>query len=223
MTMGALHDHVAAVMALIDRLPQDGERRLIGIAGPPGSGKSTLAEEVVTALNARREGTAALLPMDGYHLDNATLDGRGLRAVKGAPDTFDAAGFVALVRRVRNESGDLRYPLFDRAADSTVPDAGLLRAETGTVVVEGNYLLLRDGAWADLKGLFDATVMIAPPLEVLESRLVERWLSYGLSEDAARQRARGNDLANARTVLARSASANLLIGSNDSATGEASN
>ncbi|MGS4944707.1 uridine kinase [Meridianimarinicoccus sp. RP-17] len=221
--MHDLNDHVAAVLALIDGLPHPDGRIMIGIAGPPGSGKSTLADRVVAALNDRRgDGAAALLPMDGYHLDNATLDARGLRAVKGAPDTFDAAGFVALVRRIRHEAGDLRYPLFDRAADSTVPDAGFLRADTEIVVAEGNYLLLRDGAWADLRDIFDATVMIAPPIAVLEERLIERWLSYGLSPEAAATRARGNDLANARTVLALSAAADLHIApitKTDSATG----
>jgi pantothenate kinase len=210
MTMAGLDDHVAAVLALIDGLPRREGRLMIGIAGPPGSGKSTLAERVVDALNDRQgDAAAALLPMDGYHLDNTVLDARGLRAVKGAPDTFDAAGFVALVRRIRHEAGDLRYPLFDRSADRTAPDAGLLRAETGIVVAEGNYLLLRDGPWADLKDLFDATVMIAPPLKVLEERLIDRWLSYGFAPEAAAARARGNDLANARTVLARSSVADL--------------
>jgi pantothenate kinase len=209
----SLEHEVDAVLSLITRRSEPGCRAIFGIAGPPGSGKSTLAARVVDALVAQRGAdAAALLPMDGYHLENDTLDAHGLRALKGAPQTFDVSGFVDLVRRVRQGDADIRYPLFDRAGDCTLPDAGLLRADTPIVVVEGNYLLLRDGDWSDLAPLFDATVMIAPPLAVLEERLIARWLSHGLPPDAATARARGNDLVNARTVLDQSAPADLVLG-----------
>ncbi|WP_369932592.1 uridine kinase [Rhodovulum sp. 12E13] len=205
--------HIRAVLDAIERAPGRGQRLLVGIAGPPGSGKSTLAAAVVERLNAGPPpaATAALVPMDGFHLDNAELDARGLRAVKGAPETFDAVGFVALVRHLREPGRDLRYPLFDRAADRTLPDAGRLHAGTEVVVVEGNYLLLADGDWADLAPLFDVTVMIAPPMDVLEARLVARWLGHGLPPDEARRRARGNDLVNARRVLDGSRNADLVL------------
>lgn len=211
--METLEDHAAAVLALIDRLPRGPGRLLVAVAGPPGSGKSTLAEAVVEALNARGDPkqAAGLVPMDGFHLDNATLDARGLRDRKGAPETFDAEGFAALVRRLRDAPGEIRYPLFSRAEDRTLPDAGRLGAETRIVVVEGNYLLLQDAGWAALRPLFDATVMLAPPIEVLEQRLVARWLDHGMEPEAARARARGNDLANARRVIADSARADLAL------------
>ncbi|MBV0914080.1 uridine kinase [Rhodobacteraceae bacterium ASV31] len=190
-------------------MPRGLGRRLVGIAGPPGSGKSTLAARVAAALGTRR---AVVLPMDGYHLDNADLDRRGLRDIKGAPETFDADGFVTKLRAVRKATGVVRYPVFDRAADRTVPEAGTLHPQVDTVVVEGNYLLLQDPPWNALRSLLDASVMIAPPETVLLERLVERWLTHGLSPEAARRRAAGNDLRNVRTVLSRSAPADLLIG-----------
>jgi pantothenate kinase len=221
--MSGLEAHGRAVLDLVARTRPEGGRRVVGIAGPPGSGKSTLAAHVVARLNAGAGAEAdaeagagaapraALLPMDGFHLDNAELDARGLRAVKGAPETFDVAAFTALLRRLRAAEDDIRYPLFDRAADRTLPDAGRLAAETPIVVVEGNYLLLQDGAWAGLRPLFDATVLIAPPMEVLEARLIARWTGFGLPREEAVARARGNDLVNARRVLDGSAPADLVL------------
>lgn len=203
---------VDAVLQRLDAFDRTGGRIIVAVAGPPGSGKSTLAARIVAAINDRDGlGTAALVPMDGYHRDNAELDAMGLRAVKGAPDTFDAAGFVDLVRRVREGAADLRYPTFDRARDCTVPDAAHLPRATPVVVFEGNYLLLRDGAWADLKPLFDLTVMLSVPVDVLRERLVQRWLDHGLSRPDAEARAMGNDIPNAETVIARSAAPDLTL------------
>lgn len=211
--MADLEAHIEAVLGAIARTPRHDGRLLVGIAGPPGSGKSTLARAVVgrLATGARTPPVAALVPMDGFHLDNAELDARGLRAVKGAPETFDVAGFVDLVRRLRAARDDVRYPLFDRGEDRTLPDAGLFRAGTPIGVVEGNYLLLAEGDWRAVAPLFDLTVMIAPPTEVLEARLIRRWLDHGLPADAAERRARGNDMTNARRVLEGSAAADLVL------------
>ncbi len=205
---------VAAVMAHIDALDRLGERTLVAIAGPPASGKSTLAAGLVDAVVARDgAGAAALVPMDGYHLDNTDLEARGLSEVKGAPQTFDAEAFVALIRKIRTDDGPIGYPLFDRALDATVPDAGVLAAGTPLVVVEGNYLLLQDGVWSELADLFDLTVFLSAPLSELRARLVERWLSYGLSPTEAEARAEGNDIVNAKHVIAKSAPAYLTLGS----------
>lgn len=211
--MESLTPHIAAVMALVDRVRDPGQRCVIGIAGPPGSGKSTLGGAVVHHLNAPGQSApvAALVPMDGFHLDNVILEARGMRAIKGAPETFDVAAFVALVRALRLDAENIRYPLFDRKADRTVPKAGLVPAQTPIVVVEGNYLLLRTDGWRDLRGVFDATVMIAPPLKTLEARLVDRWLHHGLSRKEALRRVRGNDLPNARRVMEESMAADLVL------------
>ncbi len=210
--MDDLNDKTSAVLSLIESLGAARGRLIVGIVGPPASGKSTLAARVVEGLVAREgAATAALVPMDGFHLPNEVLDERGLRDVKGAPETFDADGFVALVRDIKAGGRDIRYPLFERDADCTLPDAALLPRDTRVVVVEGNYLLLRAGSWPCLKPLFDATVMINAPLEVLEARLVERWLMHGLDQGEAKKRARGNDLSNARHVLGNSAESDLIL------------
>lgn len=208
--------HASEVQQLIDRL--DGlrgaadARVLVAIAGAPGSGKSTLAGELVAALQARDgDAAAALMPMDGFHMDNPELDAKGLRAVKGAAHTFDASGFVELVRQVRAGGRDLHYPLFDRARDCTVPNAGQLLAATPVVVFEGNYLLLRHAPWSDLAPMFDLTVMLSVPLPVLRARLVDRWLGYDLSLHDAAARADGNDMVNARFIVENSAPADLQL------------
>lgn len=209
---------VDAIIARIRAVHRPGDRTLVAIVGAPGSGKSTLAQRLVADLAARDGPSgAALVPMDGYHLDNAELDALGLRAVKGAPQTFDAAGFVALVRRVRANDGPVSYPLFDRGLDRTIPEAGHLAADTPIVVFEGNYLLLNKGVWAELAGLFDVTVMLSVPMPDLRARLVERWLSYGLSQPDAEARAEGNDIPNARLVIANSAEADLTLGADTGA------
>lgn len=205
-------DAVAAVLAKLAGMDASSGRILVGIAGAPGSGKSTLATEIVDAIVARDgAGAAALVPMDGYHLDNAELDQRGLRAVKGAPQTFDVAGFTGLVRAIRTQSTLIRYPLFDRALDRTIPDAGQLDPATSVVVLEGNYLLLQSGGWQDLHPLFDLTVMLSVPMAQLRDRLVARWLTYGLVQADAVARAEANDIPNARLVIGNSAAAHLTL------------
>lgn len=189
-------------------------RILVAIAGAPASGKSTLAAQLVAKLqDCDGPKAAALVPMDGYHFDNEQLDAMGQRHVKGAPQTFDAAGFARLVRDVRAQSGHLRYPLFDRAQDKTLPAAGQLDPDIPIIVFEGNYLLLQDPAWSGLRELFDLTVMLSVPMDVLRDRLVARWLTYGLTRDQAVTRAESNDIPNARLVIANSAPADLTLSS----------
>ncbi|WP_179379389.1 nucleoside/nucleotide kinase family protein [Jannaschia marina] len=185
---------IAALAQRLAALPPG--RRLIAVAGPPAAGKSTVTAPLAAALT--RAGRAAqVVPMDGFHLDNATLDARGLRARKGAPETFDVAGLLALVRAIR-AGGDVPFPTFDRAADATVPNGGLFTAEIA--LVEGNYLLLDEAPWRALHPLWDATVMLDVPEGVLRDRLLRRWTDLGFDVDTARARAGANDLPNARRV-----------------------
>lgn len=201
--MSASETHVRSVKSLIQRLMPTKGRLIIAIAGPPGSGKSTLAEHVVSQLNqpGAKNGTAALVPMDGFHLDIEGLKPLGLVERRGAPETFDLPGLTQLLERIRCERGDLRFPLFDRAQETSLIDAGTLSADTGIVVVEGNYLLLNQPGWRSLGPLFDATVFLDVSLTTLEQRLMGRWLSLGFSEHHAREKVEGNDLLNAQLVL----------------------
>ena len=191
------------LIAQIARLPLHNGRRLVAIAGPPASGKSTLADH----LAARIEGACAV-PMDGFHRDNTDLIAQGLLERKGAPQTFDAVGFCALIAEIAR-GGQVSYPTFDRSRDQTVPAGGQVAANAQTVIVEGNYLLLADSPWDQLGRFWGLSVMVAPPVAVLEQRLVQRWVDHGMSPQAARMRAMGNDIPNARLVLDRSVDATI--------------
>lgn len=183
-------------------------RFVVGIAGPPGAGKSTLSEALVAALGSE----AVVLPMDGFHLDNAVLGARGLLARKGAPETFDAAGFGVMLKRICDGEEDVAIPLFDRSLDLARAGAAVITRGHRIVLVEGNYLLLDGPPWQGLAALFDFTIFLDVPRDELERRLVRRWHDHGLGPEAARARALGNDMPNADLVIARSRRADCVIG-----------
>lgn len=209
--MSDLETHVDAVLSLITERSKPEERVMIAIAGPPGSGKSTLAEAVVERLNQTSR-KADLVPMDGYHLDVETLKPMGLLARRGAPDTFDAMGFLDMLQRARQGNSDIDYPVFDRARDCAIENARRLSVDTDIVVVEGNYLLLDAPVWRELRALFDVSVFLQPTVETLEDRLMQRWLSLGFSKEQASDKVYGNDLKNAQRVLDESMPADLTLG-----------
>lgn len=180
-------------------------RRLVALAGPPGAGKSTLSAEAAAFFPG-----ATVLPMDGYHLDNGILDARGLRDRKGSPDSFDAAGFLSLIRRLSSED-EVIHPIFDRDRDLSIAGAGRVGPEHRLVLVEGNYLLLTCPIWRDLAPLFDLTVMVTAPRDALAARLRARWERLGRTEDAI-ARHLANDLANLEIVRTESAVAQLTLG-----------
>ncbi|MFC5759863.1 MULTISPECIES: nucleoside triphosphate hydrolase [unclassified Rhizobium] len=175
-------------------------RFLIAIAGPPGAGKSTMAENVANALKAQGE-SAAVLPMDGFHMDNAILIERGLLARKGIPETFDVRGFLDIVRAVRPADQEVLVPVFDRSRELAIASARPIDPNDRFIIIEGNYLLFTQGKWAELDGIFDYTIMLAPPMEVLEERLWDRWRGYKLTEEEASAKVYGNDLPNGRLIL----------------------
>lgn len=153
--------------ALTDRaraLADTGGRRVLGIAGPPGAGKSTLADRLVAALDGR----AALVPMDGFHLAAAELERLGRADRKGAPDTFDAAGYTALLRRLRapDPVHAVYAPAFDRSLEEPVAGSLPVAPDVPLVVTEGNYLLLDDGPWAPVRGLLDEVWFLDPDARV---------------------------------------------------------
>lgn len=184
-------------------------RYVFAIVGPPGAGKSTLAEALVAALEGLAPGKAALMPMDGFHYDNAVLDARGMRPRKGAPQTFDVDGLVEALARVKRADRPVTLPVFDRDLDLARAGARIVFPETPLVVLEGNYLLLDESPWDQVAPMLDRTLFLDVPEAVLARRLVDRWLHHGLGPDAARARAEGNDLPNARLVIARSRPADL--------------
>jgi pantothenate kinase len=202
MDLSRLADTVVARGAGLHRL-------MVGIAGPPGAGKSTLAEALRENLVGRGE-TVVVVPMDGFHFDDRILVERGLLARKGAPETFDVAGFAHLLRRLRASEPDVAIPVFDRSIEIARAGAAIVPQAARIILAEGNYLLLDETPWTDLAGAFDLTVMVDVPFEELERRLVLRWLDHGFAQDDARRRALSNDIPNARRVVAGSRRADIV-------------
>ena len=200
--------------ALADALltEEGATRRIVAIAGSPGSGKSTAAESLKARLNARRPGVADILPMDGYHFDDAVLNARGDRPRKGAPHTFDLDGFRAMLERLRADTGrDVAVPVFDRSIEIARAGGRIVEATTRIILAEGNYLLLDAPGWRDLAPLFDLTVMIEAREELLIERLTERWLGFGYEPEALIEKLEGNDLPNMRLVLQESRPADVAL------------
>lgn len=187
-----------------------GQRMLVAIVGAPGSGKSTLSEALRSALVEHEALSTEVVPMDGFHYDNAILDAMDARARKGAPHTFDVDGLAALLARLRNAPlSDVAVPVFDREHDVSRASARIIDKSVQVLLVEGNYLLLDQAPWDRLRAHFDLTIKIDATIEVLEQRLMQRWLDLGLSNAEARAKVEGNDLPNARLVETQSAAAHL--------------
>ncbi|SHI41331.1 nucleoside/nucleotide kinase family protein [Wenxinia saemankumensis] len=194
----------AQVTLLSDRLHELRrwqDRLVVGIAGAPGSGKSTLAGELAKRMNVQKVPTV-VVPMDGFHLDNAVLEARGLLPRKGAPESFDANGFLSLMRRIR-AGEEVFAPVFDRTRDIAIAGAQEVAPWHRVVIVEGNYLLLDEAPWSALADLWDVSVYLDVELPELRARLIQRWLSHNLSRAAATRRAEANDLVNATRVIER--------------------
>lgn len=170
------------------RLATDGQRTVLGIAGAPGAGKSTLARRVVAGVDAALgAGTAVQVPMDGFHLANTVLDALGRHDRKGAIDTFDGDGYVALVRRlVAGDEAVVWAPDFDRRVDEPVAGSIAVPQRTRLVVSEGNYLLDDRDPWAALADLFTETWFCAVDDTVRVDRLVGRHMRHGRDHEAAR-------------------------------------
>lgn len=199
----------------IDRLLElEGtERKLIAVAGPPGAGKSTITALIRDGLEQRGR-RAAVIPMDGFHLDNRLLVARGLLPRKGAMATFDAGGFRHLVARIAAGEEDVVYPVFDRSRDIAIAGAEVLAPDVEFLLFEGNYLLIRQPPWTALAAFWNFTIRIDAHRDVLEARLMDRWRAEGLSEEAAARKVQDNDLPNVDVVRAESAESDLLLHEN---------
>ncbi|MEU4142527.1 nucleoside/nucleotide kinase family protein [Streptomyces parvulus] len=200
------------LLARARALPSNGRRAVLGIAGAPGAGKSTLAERLVRQLNGSDGRWAAHVPMDGFHLADAELDRLGRRDRKGAPDTFDAAGYAALLGRLREEDGDVVYaPGFERVLEQPIAGAVPVPPSARLVVTEGNYLLLGTGAWARVRARLDEVWFCSLAEDERIRRLVARHERFGKSPEQARAWALGTDQRNADLVNAGRHRADLVI------------
>ncbi|MGW2211876.1 nucleoside/nucleotide kinase family protein [Streptomyces sp. NPDC001781] len=196
-------------------LVRDGRRAILGIAGGPGAGKTTLARHLVRALDTDGPPWAAHVPMDGFHLADAELDRLGRRDRKGAPDTFDAAGYAALLRRLREAPADgdevVYAPAFERDLEQPVAGSIPVPSAARLVVTEGNYLLLQEGSWAGVRPLLDEVWYCEVDEPERVRRLVARHVEFGKEHTAAVAWVLGTDQRNADLIATTRDRADLVI------------
>jgi pantothenate kinase len=205
--LGTLVDRVVALRQRVG----PGRPVLVGVVGEPGAGKSTLTASLVAAL--RERGTSAVLvPMDGFHLANVALAAIGRADRKGAIDTFDGAGYAALLARLRGAGPETVWaPTYDRSIEESVAGAIAVPPGTDVVVTEGNYLLVDDGPWSAVRWLLDEVWAVQVDAEVRLERLVARHVAFGKPPDVAAAWVASVDVPNADFVRSTFGRADLVI------------
>ena len=209
MTTTMLPTVPSSYLARVRGLLQDGQRKLLGLVGPPGAGKSTLA----LALQHAFADVSQVVAMDGYHLANVELHRLGRSERKGAPDTFDSAGYVAMLRRLQQQGpGEIVYaPEFRREIDEPVAGAIPVFPQTRLVITEGNYLLLDSGHWANVAALLDEVWYVDVDDSLRTKRLTQRHEQFGRSRQDAMAWVSGTDEPNARLIATTKPHANLVF------------
>ncbi|GAA3828632.1 nucleoside/nucleotide kinase family protein [Nocardioides panacisoli] len=200
--MSVLDDLVGRAHALV----RPGRRAVLGLCGPPGAGKSTLAARLVGALGE----AAVVVPLDGFHLHDEELARLGRSDRKGAPDTFDVGGYVALLRRLREED-TVHAPVFDRDRELALAGAIAVLPQHRLVVTEGNYLLLDQPGWRDVRGLLDECWYVDLSDAVRVPRLIARHVQHGRTPADAEEWVRRSDESNARLVVPTRERADLVV------------
>lgn len=202
-------DDLSALARRALALTDGGRRALLGITGAPGAGKTTLVTDLLALLPT---GSVAHVPMDGFHLADVELDRLGRRDRKGAPDTFDVAGYVSVLRRIRDDTADVVYaPGFERTLDQPIAASIAVEPAARLVVTEGNYLLHHEGLWPAIAQVLDEVWYVDLPEAVRLGRLVARHAAYGKTVDEATEWAHGPDQANADLVAAARVRADLIV------------
>jgi pantothenate kinase len=192
--------------------PLSTPRFMLGIAGYPAAGKTTTAQNLVDALNSISREVACAVPMDGFHHYNAQLEKLGLSALKGVPASFDATAFIELLNHLRHHDDlTIGAPAFDRAIEEPSPNAILVRPNHKIIVVEGNYLLLDESPWRQIRDILNQIWFVDSDFATIQPRLLERHIKGGRSPQAARLKMESTDLPNARLIEASRKNADRII------------
>jgi pantothenate kinase len=200
LTLDQLASHAASLIA-------DDSRYILGIAGAPGAGKSTASQAISQKLDSR----CTVVEMDGFHLANRELDRLGRREQKGAPETFDADGYAALLHRLRSADSIVYAPVFDREIDESIGSATAVEPRTPLIVTEGNYLLLPNGSWPQVRAAIDTVWYLEVPEATRTQRLMKRHSRFGRSSEAAADWVRRVDQPNADMIAAARSRADLIV------------
>ena len=188
------------------------KRILIGVVGPPCSGKSTFSSQFNKFLiKKNKKEYSKIIPMDGFHFDNVILKKRNLLARKGDPITFDVNGFIDLVKKIKfNTNSPVALPVFDRDLELSRGSADIVQKNNRIIIIEGNYLLLKNAPWNFLKKYIDIFVFLNVDKKILHERSKKRWKHYGVSKKEILKKVK-NDMNSVKIVLQNSNKAHIVI------------